>query len=140
MDIHASPGKVLPPNIQRFVEVFSALQELVQEGKATALEQVVYWTTEHAIRHARDDHELWLMLAECQEHVVAFAGGGRFPNAYYLSYASAGLQYQRLKDTLPPYTPDRGQGENEKTKSSRKRSKPTTKRKRDEASSAGSGT
>jgi hypothetical protein len=131
MDIHTFPGKTLPPNILRFLEVFSALEKLVSQGKATALEQVVYLTAEHAARHARDDQELWWMLAQCQEHVVAFAGDGRFPQAYAMSYASAGLKYQQLKDALAPYAPGREQGEGDKTKNRGKQAKYTTKRKRD---------
>lgn len=105
MNITASPDKPLPPNVQRFVQELSQLETLVKQGTATAIEHVVYLTASHAVRHAGDDLELWRMLQQCQEHVVAFAANSQFPPEYCETYRYAGQRYQKLMDTLPPYPP-----------------------------------
>ena len=129
LDITSYPGKPLPPNVQRFVQGLAKLEELVMQGKATTLEHVVYLTADHAVRHARDDEELWTMLSQCREHVVAFAAGNRFPPAYSQSYAHAGLRYQQLMDTLPPYPlSERAQAAGEVATIRRKRRRAATKR------------
>lgn len=105
MNITASPNKPLSPHVQRFVQELSQLETLVQQGKATAIEHVVYLTASHAVRYAGDDLELWRMLQKCQEHVVAFAANSQFPPEYCETYCYAGQRYQKLMDTLPPYPP-----------------------------------
>jgi hypothetical protein len=128
VDITSHPGRPLAPNVQRFAQELSQLETLVMQGLATTIEQVVYHTASHAARYARDDEELWHMLAQCQEHVVAFAAGNRFPPEYYQSYAYAGLRYQKLMDTLPPYDPGREQMTGETGKIGRKKRKGAVKK------------
>lgn len=123
MNITASLDKPLPPNVQRFVQELSQLETLVQQGEATAIEHVVYLTTSHAVRYAGDDLELWHMLQKCQEHVAAFAANSQFPPEYCETYQYAGLRYQKLMDTLPPYPPHEEQAVGKTGNSRRKRAK-----------------
>lgn len=128
MDITSYPGKPLPPNVQCFARELARLEELVMQGGATVLEQVVYLTADHAVRHARDDFELWRMLQQCREHVMAFAAGNQFPPAYLESYQYAGLRYLKLMDTLPPYPPHREQATGEERNTRGKKRKSATKK------------
>jgi hypothetical protein len=109
VNIYPYPTAQLAPHIQRFVEQFLQLESTVRAGEATDIEQFVYVTANLAVRHARDEQELLVMLQQWHDQMAVAAAELRFPQVYRDTFAYAGQRYQCLMDTLFPCRPGAGE-------------------------------